>query len=89
MDEYLFNIPLTKFLYSREYHPRLHLHLGNLRDNRTALKMTGFNTSQLRKLYQQFGLNDFVHAHCDTELLIGTDNFDAGNGAEKCYRIDP
>jgi hypothetical protein len=51
--------------------------------------MTGFNISQLRKLYQQFGLRDFVHAHHDTELLIETNNFDAGTGAEKCYRIDP
>ncbi len=89
MDEYLFYIPLTKFLYSREYHPRLHLRLGDLRDDRTALKMTGFNTSQLRKLYQQFGLCDFVHAHCYTELLIGTNNFDVGTGAQKCYRIAP
>ncbi len=89
MDEYLFDIPLTKFLYSREYRSRLHLHLGNLQDDRTALKMTGFTISQLRKLYQQFGLYDFVHAHHDTELLVGTDNFDAGTGVEKCYHIDP
>ena len=51
--------------------------------------MTGFNISQLRKLLQLFGLLDFVHAHHDTELLIGTNNFDAGTGSEKCYRIDP
>jgi hypothetical protein len=89
MNEYLFNIPLAEYLYHKEYCPRLHLRLGDLPDDRTAVKMTGFNISQLRKLLQLFGLLDFVHAHHDTELLIGTYNFDAGTGAEKCYRIDP
>ena len=51
--------------------------------------MTGFNISQLSKLYQLFGLHDFVHAHHKTVLLIGSNNFDAVTGAEKCYRIDP
>jgi hypothetical protein len=51
MDEYLFDITLTEIVYSREYPPRLHLRLENLQDDRTALKMTGFNISQLCKLY--------------------------------------
>jgi hypothetical protein len=89
MNEYLFNIPNAEYLYHKEYRPRLHLRLGGLPDDRTAVKMTGFNISQLRKLLQLFGLLDFVHAHHDTELLIGTNNFDAGTGSEKCYRIDP
>jgi hypothetical protein len=54
-----------------------------------AIKMTGFNISHLSKLFQLFGLRDFVHAHHETELLIGTGHFDVNSGAEKCYRIDP
>jgi hypothetical protein len=51
--------------------------------------MTGFNISQLSKLFQLFGLRDFFHAHLETVLLIGTGHFDVVTGAEKCYRIDP
>ena len=89
MDKYLFDIPLAEYLYHREYRPRLHLRLGDLPDDRTAIKMTGFNISQLSKLFQLFGLRDFVHAHHETVLLIGTGHFDVNTGAEKCYRIDP
>ena len=89
MDEYLFDIPLAEYLYHREYRPRLHLCLGDLPDDRTAIKMTGFNIFQLSKLFQLFGLRDFVHAHHETVLLIGTGHFDVNTGAEKCYRIDP
>ena len=63
MDKYLFDIPLAEYLYHREYRPRLHLRLGDRPDDRTAIKMTGFNISQLSKLFQLFGLRDFVHAH--------------------------
>ena len=51
MDEYLFDIPLIEYLYRREYRPRLHLRLGELPDNRTAIKMTGFSIDQLHRLY--------------------------------------
>jgi hypothetical protein len=37
MDEYLFN----EYLYHREYYPRLHLCLGDLPGDRTAIMMTG------------------------------------------------
>ncbi len=88
MDKYLFDIPLAEYLYHREYRPRLHLHLGNLPDDRTALKMTGFNISQLHILYRLFGLRDFVQAHHETMLLIGTNSFHPVTGAKACYRID-
>jgi hypothetical protein len=56
MDEYLFDIPLVEYLYRREYRPRLHLRLGDLPDDRMAIKMTGFNIDQLCRLYGHFGL---------------------------------
>jgi len=43
MDKYLFDVPLAEYFYHREYRPRLHLRLGDLPDDRTAIKMTGFN----------------------------------------------
>ncbi len=89
MDEYLFDIPLVEYLYSREFQPRLHLRLGDLRDDRTAVKMTGFLIPQLRTLYGHFGLCNFVHAHHKTELLIGTTTFHPVTGKENCYRINP
>ena len=89
MDEYLFDISLSEYLYHREYRPRLHLRLGDLPDDRTAIKMTGFNIFQLSKLFQLFGLRDFVHAHHETVLLIGTGHFDVNIGVEMCYCIDP
>ena len=51
--------------------------------------MTGYSIAQLRILYRHFGLTDFVAAHQETDLLIGTNHFDSVTGAEKCYRIDP
>ncbi len=88
-DEHHFDIPLTEYLYSREFRPQLHLRLGDLPDDRTSVKMTGYSIAQLRILYKHFGLRDFVTAHQETDLLIGTNHFDAVTGAEKCYRIDP
>jgi hypothetical protein len=88
MDEYLFDIPLVEFLYRREYRPWLHLRLGDLPDNRTAIKMTGFNIDQLGRLYGHFGLQHFVLAHFKTDLLIETNNFDPVTWAKKCYRIN-
>jgi hypothetical protein len=89
IDEYLFDIPLTEYLYRREFRPRLHLRIGDLPDDRTAMKMTGFTIAHLRSLYEHFGLRDFVHAHHETELLIGTNTFHPSNGSENCYRFDP
>ncbi len=51
MDKYLFNFPLAEYLYSREYTPRLHLRLGNLPKEMMPIKMTGFNISQLHRLF--------------------------------------
>jgi len=53
----------------------------------SAVKMTGFNISQLRRLYHHFGLREFVHAHNETVLRTGTGHW--SNGLEKCYRIHP
>jgi hypothetical protein len=89
MDEYLFDIPLIQYLYRREYHSQLHLRLGDLPDDRTAIKMTGFNIVQLRRLYGHLGLQHFVLAHFETDLLIGTNNFYPVIGAKKCYHINP
>jgi hypothetical protein len=33
LDELLYDIPLTKWLYSREFHPRQHLRLSSLMDD--------------------------------------------------------
>lgn len=51
--------------------------------------MTSFTISQLCRLYHHFGLLDFILAHNETELLIGTGHFDVNTGNEKCYRIHP
>jgi hypothetical protein len=87
LDGQLYDIPLTKWLYRREFCPRLHLCIGNITDYMSALKMTAFTISQLRRLYHHFGLREFVLAHHETELRIGTDHW--FEGCERCYRIDP
>ena len=87
LDELLYDIPLTEWLYSREFRPRQHLRLSSLMDDMTAKKMTGFRVSELQRLYNHFGLRDFVMAHNETDLLIGTDKW--RNGRELCYRIHP
>ena len=87
LDGQLYDIPLTEWLYKREYRPRLHLQIGDLTDDMSAVKMTGFNVSQLRRLYHHFGLREFVQAHNETVLRIGTGHW--SNGLEKCYRIHP
>jgi len=51
IDNYLYDIPLTEWLYTREHRTRQHLRLGNLPDDRTA-KMTLFTIAQLQWLYQ-------------------------------------
>ena len=47
LDEHHFDISLVKYLYSREYRPQLHLYLGDLPDDRTFVKMTGYLIAQL------------------------------------------
>ena len=89
IDTYLYDIPLAEWLYTREFRPRHHLRLADLADDRTAMKMTSFSIAQLGRLYHHFCLRQFVHAHGETELRIGTNNFDAITGREKCYLIDP
>ena len=72
----------------KEYRPRLHLHIGDLTDDMSAMvKMTGFNVSHLRRLYHNFLLREFVQAHIETVLQIGTGHW--SNGLEKFYRIHP
>jgi hypothetical protein len=51
------------------------------------IKMTAFNVSQLCWLYRHFGLREFVLAHNEMELRIGTGHW--SDGCENCYRIDP
>jgi hypothetical protein len=82
MDKYLSDISLAEYLYRREYCPGLHLRLGNLPDDRLAIKMTRFNISQLRRLFQEFGLRDCVK-------FIMTNNFRDLTRAKKCYPINP
>jgi hypothetical protein len=78
LDELLYDIPLTQWLYSREFCPRQHLRLSSLMDDITTKKMTGFRVSELQQLYNHFGLRDFVMAHNETDLLIGTDRWRRG-----------
>ena len=87
IDNYLYDIPLTEWLYTREHRTRQHLCLGNLPDDRTAMKMTSFTIAQLQRLYHHFGLRQFVHGQGETELRIGTNTFRAGG--ENCYLIHP
>ena len=49
--------------------------------------MTSFSVSQLRQFYYHFGLREFVLAHNETDLLIGTGHW--ANGRENCYRLHP
>jgi hypothetical protein len=87
IDNYLYDTPLTEWLYTREHRTRQHLSLGNLPDDRTAMKMTSFTIAQLQWLYHHFGLRQFVHGQGETELRIGTNTFRAGR--ENCYLINP
>jgi hypothetical protein len=87
LDGQLYDIPLTEWLYRREFRPRLHLRIGNITDDMSAVKMTAFTISQLRRLYRHFGLREFVLAHHETELWIGTGHW--FEGRERCYRINP
>ncbi len=87
LDVFLFDIPLTEFQYRRAFRPRVHLCIADLRDDMTAKKMTSFSVSQLRQLYYHFGLREFVLAHIETDLLIGTGHW--ANGRENCYCLHP
>ena len=87
LDVFLYDIPRTEFRYRREFRPRVHLRIADLRDDMTARKMTSFSISQLRQLYYHFGLREFVLAHNETDLLIGTGHW--ANGRENCYRLNP
>ena len=56
-------------------------------DDMTTKKMTSFSVHELQRLYNNFGVHEFVMAHNETDLLIGTDKW--RNGRELCYRIHP
>ncbi len=88
LNELLYDIPLTEWLYSREFRPRQQLRLSSLMDDMTDKKMTGFHVSELQRLYNHFGQRDYyVMAHNETDLLIGIDRW--RRGRELCYRIHP
>jgi hypothetical protein len=63
------------------------LQILSLMDDMTAKKMTSFSVRELQRLYGHFGLREFVMAHNETDLLIGTDKWE--NGREFCYCIHP
>ncbi|KAL7526186.1 hypothetical protein ACHAXR_002464 [Thalassiosira sp. AJA248-18] len=86
-DRLLYDIPLVEWLSSREFRPRQHLRIDGIANDMTAIKMTCFNTEQLRRLYHHFGLREFLFAHNETDILVGTGHW--RNGAENCYRFDP
>jgi hypothetical protein len=87
LDGFLYDIPLVEWLYTREYRPRQHLRVLGIANDMTAVKMTSFKISQLQRLFHLFGLREFVDAHNETDLLIGTGHWK--NGRECCYRIHP
>ncbi len=87
LDELLYDIPLTKWLYRRECCLRQHLQISSLMDDMTAKKMTSFSVHELHRLYDHFGLHEFVITHNEMDLLIGTDKWK--NGRELCYHIHP
>ena len=89
IDNYLYNFPLTEWLYTREQCPRLHLRLDALPDDRTATKMTSINIAQLRQLYHHFGLRQYLLLLGETELRVGTNTFCANTEHEHCYLINP
>ena len=60
IDNYLYDIPLTEWLYTREHCTRQHLCLGNLPDDRTAMKMTSFTIAQLQRWKQTHSTIDRV-----------------------------
>ena len=68
INNYLYDIPLTEWLYTKEQCPRLNLRLDALPDDRTDTKMTLFNIAQLRQLYHHFGLRQYLLLHGETEL---------------------
>jgi hypothetical protein len=87
LDDYLHDIPLVEWLYTREYCPRQHLCVFGIENNMTAIKMTSFKTSQLQWLFRLFGLCKFVNALNETDLLIRTGCWK--NRRECCYYIHP
>jgi hypothetical protein len=87
IDQYLYDIPLTEWLYTREQTQRMFVRLHTLRDDRTAIKMTSFTIAQLYELYGYFGLRQYLIAQNANQLRIGTNTF--RNGRENCYLIDP
>jgi hypothetical protein len=84
-DRKLYDIPLAKWLYRKELCPRLHLCIGSLTDDMSAVKMTALYVSQLRRLYHHFGLRELVLAHNEMELQIGTGHW--SNSSKNCFCI--
>ena len=87
IDHYLYDIPLTEWLYTREQTPRINLRLHTIRDDRTAFKMTSFKVPELHQLYDLFGLRQYLLAQNADQIRVGTNTF--RNGRENCYLIDP
>ena len=88
VDRYLFDIPEVELHYPKISLPRQHLRLNTLRDDRTAHRMTGFTVSQLRRLYDKFGVHDFCLVNGDVVLRVHTGHY-APNGTPKCYIFNP
>jgi hypothetical protein len=87
MDGFLHDIPLVEWLYTRECCPRQQLCIFGITNNMTALNMTSFKIGQLQRLFHLFVLRNFINAHNETDVLIGTGCWK--NGREYYYCVHP
>ena len=86
-DAALFDIPLHQEIMPQQYSRPKNIRLANINDVQ-ALKMTHFNYSQLRQLYNHFGFVGLVDDLLDNTIPIPTGQ-ENQRGVQCFYRVHP
>ena len=89
LDHLLYDIPEEEYRYHRTQRPRQHLRLASFPDDRTAIKLTSFSNSELRRLYNCFGIAQHCLVNGSTHIRMHTGHYDPTNGTPKCYLYHP
>lgn len=89
LESFLYDIPDAEWDTSREFIPRRHRTFGTLRGDMESRKMTNFSLSQLERLFELFGLRQYIAArNWDGEIRVPTGHTNR-RGVACYYNFDP
>ena len=72
LDHLLYDIPDSEWVYKQQFCPRQHLQINTIPEDMTAVKLTSYNVSQLKRMYHEFALEAYYAAHNKQAISLWT-----------------